>query len=185
MTARETALPKNVRDLVGFMLAAGGPPLIPARIGWPLHQALYELHEKAGRSGDRRLLPQISFRPSPDVALRADGADEAMRALVHAEVLQPEGAGRQAMLRTDSSALVTYRRNLMRLDPDAVRLVQFAGTRWAALVATSAKNRSTAPRSSGSARASATPNRLQVLPGTDSSASSARVPVRKTRLVTR
>jgi hypothetical protein len=146
---------------------------------------LRELHEKAGRDGDRGLLPRISFRPSPDVALRAGGADEAVLALLQANVFLPEGTGRQAVLRTDGAALVAYRRRLMRLDPEVVRLVQFAGDRWAALVATSAKNRSVAPRSSGSTRVSATPNRLQVLPGTASMPSSARAPVRKTRLVTR
>lgn len=176
---------QSLRNLVGLMLAAGGPPVIPARISWPLHQALRELHDEAGRRGTRRLLAPLAFHPSPAVALRATGADKAVFALMQEGVLQPEGVGRQAVLRADGQGLVRYRRELMRLNPDAAALVQLAGTRWAALVATSAKNRSTASRSSDIPRASSTPKRLHVLPGRASTASSARAPVRNTRLATR
>lgn len=176
---------QSVRDLVGLMLAADGPAVMPARISWPLHQALRELHDEAGRRGVRRLLASLAFRPSPDVALQARGGDEALFALMQEGVLRPEGAGRHAELRVDPDALVRLRRDFMRLEPEAARLVQWAGTRWAALVAMSAKNRSTALRSSGSTVPSSTPKCLQELPGFNSTAINRRFEPRSTRLVTR
>lgn len=167
------------------MLAAGGPAVIPARIDWPLHQALRELHEDAGRTGRRRRLPGLTFRACPDVAMRAAGASEAVFALARAGVLKPEGVGRRAVLRPDPDALVALRRAYMRLDPPVALLVQRAAARWAALVATSEKNRSIARRSSGATVASGTPNRLQDPPGSASTASSRLLPPRNTRLVTR
>lgn len=174
-----------IGDLIGLMLAAGGPSVIPARISWPLHQALRELHDEAGRRGVRQLRAPLAFRSCPDVALRALGADDALFGLIQEGVLRPEGAGRQAALRADRDALVELRRDLMRLEPEAARLVQWAGARWAALVATSAKNRSTARQLSGSTVASSTPKRLHELPGSASTATSRRRAPRSTRLVIR
>lgn len=175
----------DLEDLVGMMLAAGGPAVIPARIEWPLHRALHDLHERAGRCGLRSQLPQLSFRPCPDVAVRAAGGREAMFSLARRGTLDAEGTGRQAVLRLAPDARVKLRRELMRLDPETVRLVQWGATRWAALVATSAKNRSTARRSPGSTVASDTPKRLHEPPGIASNASSRLREPRSTRLVTR
>jgi hypothetical protein len=176
---------QSIRDLVGLMLAADGPRVIPARINWPLHKALHDLHEAAGRRNVRSLRALLTFRPSADVSLQAQGADGAMFDLVQRGVLRSEGSGRAANLHVDPDALIGLRRDLMRLDPQAARLVQWAGARWAALVATSAKNRSRAERSFGSTVASSTPKRLHELPGRDSTATSRRREPRKTRLVIR
>src|SRR5713101_2182797 len=97
---------QTLRDLVGLMLAAGGPTVIPARVSWPLHQALRELHAEAGRRGVRRLREPLVFRPCPDVALRASGADKVVFTLTQEGVLKPEGTGREAALRADGGALV-------------------------------------------------------------------------------
>jgi hypothetical protein len=176
---------QNLTRLVGLMLAAGGPPAIPARIDWPLHQALRELHEDSGRTGRRRALPTLIFHACPDVATRAAGASEAVFTLARAGVLRPDGAGRHAVLRPDPGELVAFRRDFMLLEPEVADLVQRAAARWAALVATSAKNRSTARRSSGATVASGTPKRLHELPGSASNASSRRRPPRSKRLATR
>jgi len=167
------------------MLVAGGPEVIPARIRWPMHQAVRELYEEAGRRGLRRLLPEVTLRPSADVGVRAKGADTDLFHLIEDGVLVPDGEGTAAVLRIAPDALTGYRRDLMRLRPDAAALVYWAGSRWAALVATSAKNRSTAGRSSGGTRTSSTPKRLHVLPGSAPTASTERTPVRRTRLATR
>src|SRR2546427_326190 len=37
--------------LIGQMIAAGGPRRMSARISWPMHAALKELHGDAGRQG--------------------------------------------------------------------------------------------------------------------------------------
>jgi hypothetical protein len=162
-------------DLLGLMLAAGGPQEIPARIAWPLHQALQGLDAEVRRDGLLSELPVVlDFRPSPEVGLAAFGANSAIFALLRDGVLRPQGTGRGASLHVNADALASYRRRLMRLEPRLAHVVHRAATRWAALVATSAKNRSTAARSSGRRRASSNPNRLHVLPGRASVASSAR-----------
>jgi len=162
-------------DLVGLMLAAGGPQEIPARITWPLHQALRALDAEIRREGLLSKLPTVlDLRPSPDVGLAASGANGAVFALLRDGVLQPRGTGRRASLHANVDRLATYRRHLMRLEPRLAAVVHRAATRWAALVATSAKNRSTAARSSGRTRTSSRPNRLHLLPGSASVASSAR-----------
>jgi hypothetical protein len=176
---------QKLENLLGLMLAGQGPDVIPARIRWPMHQALRELHEEAGRRGLRRLLPAISLRPSPEVGVQAEGADKGLFRLIEEGVLVPEGEGTAAVLRVTPNARTRFRRELMRLQPEAAALVDYAGRRWATLVATSAKNRSTARRSSGATRASSTPKCLHVLPGSAPTAPSERVPVRSTRLATR
>lgn len=175
----------EVKYLIGLILAANGPAVIPARGNWPLHQALRELRESAATRGYRWLLDALVLRPSPDVGVRTEGADEALFHLMQDGVLRPEGTGRQAVLRTDSDALVPLRRDLMRVDAKQAVLIQRAGARWRALAATSAKNRATPRESSGSSNvASSMPNRLNVPPSIDSRATRRRLAPRKTRLST-
>ena len=149
----------DLQRLIGLMLGAGGPNVIPARISWPLHRALRELHDEAGRQGLRHLLPDMSFRPSPDVAVKVDGASMAVTQLLRLRVLVPEGVGKAAALRLRPDVHAQLRRELMRLPVEVSMLVQRAAARWAALVETSAKNRSTAVRSFGATVASSTPKR--------------------------
>lgn len=166
------------------MLVAGGPSVMPARVNWPLHAALKELRDEAGRRGLRRMYGSLTFRACPDVAMRADGVDRALFRLTNDGVLQPEGTGRDAVLHVNPASTAELRRRLMHLEPEEAEVLQWAGTRWAALAATSAKNRSSAARSSSSSVASASPNRLQDPPGRDSIATSRRREPRITRLVT-
>jgi hypothetical protein len=172
-------------NLVGLMISADGPRLIPARIDWPLHQALRELYAEAGRQGLRSQLPDMHPRPDPGVSLRMGGADQALRALAEKRVLIRQGEGRRAQYQVDAEAVVSLRRGLLRLPPALAHLVHRAGTRWEALVATSAKNRSTAAVSSAATVASEMPNRLQDAAGrVRSRATSRRPPDRRTLLVT-
>jgi hypothetical protein len=130
----------KMRNIVELMLIAGGPSVMPARVSWPLHAALKEL---------RRLHRSLTIRACPDVMTRADGVERALFALLQEGVLQPEGTGRKAALRLNPDSVAPLRRALMRLEPQEAELIQRAATRWAALVATSSKNRSTATESSG------------------------------------
>src|SRR6266542_42503 len=87
----------GMTELVGLLLAAGGPPVIPARVAWPLHRALQGLDADIRRDGLLSELPGVlEFRPSPDVGLAASGVSSAIFALLRHEVLQPEGKGRDA-----------------------------------------------------------------------------------------
>lgn len=149
--------------LVSGMLVAGGPTAQPARVRWPLHVALREMHDAAGRYGHRSLLDvPMTFRSSPDGGLAAEGADDAISLLVQQRVLRPAGAGRAAALVLDDQAAVSIRRSLMTIDPIAVSLIQRAGLRWAALVSTAWKNRSIEPESVVSIVTSSTPKRANL-----------------------
>jgi hypothetical protein len=175
-----------MENLIGLMLAGGGPRVIPARGNWPLHQALRELRDRAGARGERRLVEALVLRPSPDVGVRAEGADKAIFQLTQQGFLIVQGTGRQAALHIERDALVALRRNFLRVAPGEAGLIQWAGARWCALASTSAKNRATPSASVGSASVtSSTPNRLGELPGSDSTAVSRRREPRRTRLSTR
>jgi len=176
--------PTDLEELIALMLVAGGPPVIPARGNWPLHAALREMSEAAARDGVRELAALVLLRPSADVGVRADGADRALFRLVQRGVFVPEGTGRDAALRVDDEACVPWRRTFMRLEGQAARQIQRAGTRWRTLADTSAKNRATATTSSAPTVPSGTPNRLKVLPGRVSNASSRRLDPLRTRLAT-
>lgn len=174
-THRVTANPAGPRDgsfqrgmssLIGMMLIAHGEQGFLRGLEWPLHQALRELYETAGRQDVAAELPPTSFRPSPGVAWRADGADEAVWELQLQRVLVPEGTGLVARYAVNEDLLPRHKRQLLRLRPEISRLVYRAGVRWAALAATAAKNWVAAPASSGAHVAGGTPAALQsVRPG--------------------
>jgi hypothetical protein len=136
-----------------------------ARISWPLHVALKELHCEAGRRGRLAQLPvEFEFEPAPDVGLRARGADEALSELCREGVLRRVGELRQATLEVNPDRLARYRRSLMTLEPETVRLLQRAGSRWAALSSTFVKNAATPTRSSVATVVSFTASRQALFP---------------------
>jgi len=151
---------KEHTKIIAWMLVAGGPKSQPARVRWPLHVALRELWETAGRSGKQRLLGlKLDQHPSADVGVATRYADDALVELVQCGVLRRQGTGRGASLLLDAKAAPGIRRELMTLDAERVALLQRAGARWAALASTAWKNRSNAATSSSSAVSSSTPNR--------------------------
>lgn len=154
--------------LVSAMLVAGGPQVQPARVRWPLHTALKEMHDAAGRDGRLALFEApLGFRPSPDGGWTAESADAAVGLLVQQRLLRPVGAGRAAALVLDEPSAIGVRRTIMTIDPLAASLIQRAGARWAALVSSAWKNRSIDPTSVASIVTSPTPKRanLSVLEG--------------------
>src|SRR4051794_55659 len=134
--------------IVGQIIAAGGPQRIPTRIIWPLHAALRELHGQVARQGLLGQLPDIAFELSPECGLRVAEADRALEQLIDTGLLRRTGVLADAALEVDAEQLVAYRRELMRLDPELARLLQRAGSRWAALASTCSKNAPTPARSS-------------------------------------
>ena len=147
-------------DWLASVLAAGGPRKQLARVPWPMHQAMREIYDETGRTGERRWLGvELEFKPSSAVGQAAIGLEEAVGELIRRGVLRAEGRLREARLVLDEQAAVQYRRMLMSMPVEQVRILQRAGARWAALASTAEKNRSTAARSSGSTVTSSTPNR--------------------------
>jgi hypothetical protein len=139
------------------MIAAGRIDWLPARTPWPMHAALRELYEGAGRPGLRASLRiDFSFEPSPDVGLAVRGADLAFSALLRDGLLMRTGTMLDAGLLVDDGAVVAHRRRLMTLEPAAAVVVQRGGSRWTALASTVAKNPAAHVASEGSMVASAT-----------------------------
>lgn len=156
-------LSQAMTKLVSGMLVADGPTAQPARVRWPLHVALREMHDAAGRCGHQSLLDvPMTFRSSPDGGLAAEGADDAINLLVQQRVLRPAGVGRTAALVLDDQAAVLLRRRFMTIEPIAASLIQRAGLRWAALVSTAWKNRSIEPESVASIVTSSMPKRANL-----------------------
>jgi hypothetical protein len=150
----------DLTDLVGVLLAAGGPPTFSPRRTWALHRELRELSETSGREGLSLGELAFTFTPDPDVGIRVAGLDEAIWKLVRLSVLRPEGIGREAHLCVDQERLDEFRRQLMRLRPAVAAAVYRAATRWAAAVETASKNADTPAASSGETVAFSTPNRV-------------------------
>ena len=152
-------------ELIGLLLAAGAPRTISPRSSWPLHRALWELHEGLAHSGALpQLRARLQFRPNADVGRMAVGADEAVWHLHRGGILIARGSGRSARLEVDDEKLRLLRRDLLRLEPDGAEQLYRAGKIWATLEATSWKNRTSAASSTAAARSSSTPKRLQVSP---------------------
>lgn len=150
----------ELSEVLALILAAGGPASQPVRVRWPLHRALRETYEASGRRGERDVLGvELEWRRSAEVGRELVGGDRALQKLVHDGVLRPVGELRQACFVLDPDAAVALRRKLMTLPAKQVDELQRAGTRWAALAATAAKNRSTASRSSAATVSSTTPKR--------------------------
>jgi hypothetical protein len=150
----------QLSEFVALVLGAGGPSEQLARVRWPFHKAMHELHESAGWAGERSLLGvEMVFRKSPEVGQELIGGDRALDELLRGGVLVSRGRLRQACLVVDPEAAVILRREFMKLPATQAALLQRGATRWAAMAATAAKNRSTPSRSSGSSVLSSTPNR--------------------------
>lgn len=146
--------------LLAYVLVSGGPPEQLANVRWPMHKALYELFEDVGRTGQRDLFGgELEFQPSEDGGFAVKGADRALDALASSSILDIEGELRDARLVLNAEAAIGLRRELMLLPVEQVTLYRRAGTRWAALASTAAKNRSAALRSSASGVASSRPKR--------------------------
>jgi hypothetical protein len=136
-----------------------------ARISWPLHVALKELHRDAGRQGLLAQLPlYFEFEPAPEAGLRARGADEALSELCREGVLRRVGETTGAVLEVDPDLLVGYRRTLMSHEPETVRLLQQAGSRWAALSSTLVKKAAMPARSSAATVVSLAASRHELVP---------------------
>jgi hypothetical protein len=125
----------DLADLVGILLAAGGPSAMPARIQWPLDQALAWLNGEARRSGVvRRWQELIELQLSADSGTAVRDTSKALWRLRDIGVLRPVGYLRSAALHVDPDRLRPYRRLLMAMTPDDVRLLTWTARKWATSV---------------------------------------------------
>lgn len=133
-------------DLVALILAAGGGPVIPARLDWLLHQPFAEL---TSTQSSRLVAAFGPLRESRDTELgrRFDAVDDSWWRAVDDGLLTAEGCGLLARWRCRDEDLVSRRRQLLELDADLVALLTQLGKRWATLSTTVLKNLDTAASS--------------------------------------
>lgn len=119
-------------DLIGILLAGGGPNTLPARARWPLDHALVWLQREAAKGGSlnpwRRT---IELQLSPDSGTAVKGAGNALALLRDNGTLRPIGCLRSAAYRVDADALLRYRRLLMAMAPGDAQLLTQAARIWA------------------------------------------------------
>lgn len=131
MQVRTKSTQPQLADLVGILLAAGGPTTLPARVRWPLDQALVWLQGEAAKSG--ALDPwrhRIDLQLSPDSGTGVKGAGRALALLRDNGTLRPIGCLRWAAFRVDADALLRYRRLLMAMKPGDAQLLTRAARMW-------------------------------------------------------
>lgn len=138
-------------DLVPTMMAAGGVTVIPVGVPWLLHDALAGLSAGAH---DRlaEVFGSLDDRPDPEIGRRFAAVDDSWSAWSDSPLLRVEGCGVTARWTVQPEALGTWRKGLMRLQPEAVQALAQAGQRLATAADTVLKNADTAAASWGASR---------------------------------
>jgi len=143
----------DLSGLIGMMLAAGGPRVLPRRSTWPLHQALHRLW----RTCPTAVPKEVSFGADPDVGLAASGMLGALYDLI-LEGIFDDG---MAALYVNPQRLRPYTKALMHLEPCVAEAVSQAAADWAARLCTAENTWASALRSAEARVTESTPNRRQ------------------------
>jgi hypothetical protein len=133
---------ERVAQLLRLMIAAGGPQLFDAREQWPLHRGLTVLAARLQElpSETAVSLPELAFRPDPDVGRRAAGVTRALWEMTGSGDLVVTALHGHALFHVKPAWLPTARQELMRLEPAVAEAIYLAATCWAAAASMSAKN---------------------------------------------
>ena len=140
----------RIAPLLRLIIAAGGPQLFDAREQWPLHRGLAAL---AARLQELPLqmsapLPELTFRPDPDVGRRAAGVTRALWDMTGSGDLVVATGHGHAQFRVQPTWLPTARQELMQLEPAVAEAIYLAARCWAAAASMSEKNARTPSASS-------------------------------------
>ncbi len=130
---------KDLTELIGLLVAAGGPTTLMDRSPWPLHEALVAL---AADVETRRLIANdIDFhlRPDADVSVEVGGVGAAIYELIEHGVFRIAGSGLDARLELDVDKHRSYRRKLMGLDLGSATALQSIAQVWRARACTAEK----------------------------------------------
>jgi hypothetical protein len=132
----------ELAPLLRLLIAAGGPQRFDAREQWPLHRSLVVLANRLSKlqASSWEGMPELSFRPDPDVGTRAAGVTRALWNLAAAGDLAVTAQQGRALFEVEPAWLPTAQTDLMHLDPTVAEAFYFAATCWAAKTATSEKN---------------------------------------------
>jgi hypothetical protein len=141
----------ELAPLLRLLIAAGGPRRFDAREQWPLHRGLVVLATRLSKVQTTGWpgMPELSFRPDPDVGKRAAGVTRALWNLAATGDLAVTAQRGRALFEVEQAWLPTARTDLMHLDPSVAEAIYIAATCWAAAAATSEKKFRTADSSSG------------------------------------
>lgn len=148
-------------NLIGLLIAAGGPTTLMERSPWPLHEALVAL--AANRETRALVANDIDFdlRPDADVGLEVAGVGAAIHDLIGEGVLRVTGSGLNARLELDVDKHRAYRKQLMSLDLASATALQSIAHVWRARACTAEKTWARALASRAAMSRRGTPNRRQ------------------------
>lgn len=150
-------------ELIGVLVAAGGPSEIDVRAPWPLHQTLRYLQRSHADTG---ILPDLDFVPCPKAGEAAVGAGAALLTLAAEGVINADTATGGHVLRfTDGPRLRPYRKRLLGQELRTAAVIYQAATSWRTRSETAAKTLAKARESCGAMSVVATPNFCQGPPG--------------------
>lgn len=128
--------------LLRLLIAAGGPRHFDVREQWPLHRGLSVLARRLDtlKPGFIAGMPELSFKPDPDVGMRAAGVTRALWNLTAAGELAVTDQHGRTQFEVEPAWLPTAQTDLMQLAPPVAEAIYVAATCWAAAAATSEKN---------------------------------------------
>jgi hypothetical protein len=129
----------RIHNILRIMIASGSTPALPVGADWPVHKALVWLGTEAKRHRST-IAELISSYPDPDAGLAVAGVTGGLASLVDEGFLVLDGNGYTARWRVSEPAAAAARRDLMREDLQAARLLTQAGQRLATWASTALKN---------------------------------------------
>jgi hypothetical protein len=126
-------------ELIGVLIAAGGPVEIDTRFAWPLHAALRLMFRCGNPVAD--VFPAVTFSPSPSAGEAAEGTGDALLSLAEEGVLSAGAIvdGPLILRVTSDMCIRPYRKLLLGLPLEAAELTYRAATNWRTRAATAAK----------------------------------------------
>lgn len=144
-----------------MMIASSQVEALPARVEWPLHDAMRAALASADAQADG-LGFMCEVHPDPDVYVRVVGLAEAFASLEDMGLIRPTGEGYLAIWRVAGEASALARRDLFREPAATARVIVQAGQRLATSVSTVLKNAQRASWSWDPMVASSGPTRLKL-----------------------
>lgn len=162
--ATDGCLKLSLQEVIGVLIAAGGPLEIDLTMPWPLHATLRSLERS--KSGEDDPFPDFEFVPNPDAGEAVVGTGAALIALAEQGVVSVVTTADGHFARfSDGPGLRRYRKRLFSQPLHAAEMLYQAATSWRARSATAAKTLARARESSGAMSTDPTPNACHLPPG--------------------
>src|SRR5689334_14967389 len=118
--------------LLRLLIAAGGPRSFDAREQWPLHRCLTILASRLNSLEPSFIagMPDLSFKPDPDVGMRAAGVTRALWNLTAAGDLSVVAQHGRTQFSVEPTWLSAAHSDLMQLKQPVADAIYVAATCW-------------------------------------------------------